>query len=115
MRVGVPDARKFGRGPPGSRLRSRCEELNFLPPRTAHPVRRTGRPETAYVGPAPARRVRIEEITYPPTNFSDATTQVREAASADPDVIVGTGYYPDQLLVARAVRQLSPEIDALYA
>ena len=55
-----------------------------------------------------------KEVTYSPTNFSDATTQVREAASADPDVIVGTGYYPDQLLVAKAVQALSPDIQALY-
>ena len=55
-----------------------------------------------------------KEVTYSPANFSDATTQVREAASADPDVIVGTGYYPDQLLVAKAVKALSPDIQALY-
>ena len=55
-----------------------------------------------------------KEITYSPTNFSDATTQVREAASVDPDVIIGTGYYPDQLLVAKAVKALSPDIQALY-
>jgi branched-chain amino acid transport system substrate-binding protein len=55
-----------------------------------------------------------KEVTYSPTNFSDATTQVREAASVDPDVIVGTGYYPDQLLVAKAVKTLSPDIQALY-
>ena len=39
---------------------------------------------------------------------------MREAASADPDVIVGTGYYPDQLLVAKAVKALAPDIQALY-
>ena len=55
-----------------------------------------------------------KEITYSPTNFSDATTQVREAASVDPDVIIGTGYYPDQLLVAKAVQALGPDIQALY-
>lgn len=55
-----------------------------------------------------------KEVTYSVANFSDATTQVRTAAAADPDVIVGTGYYPDQLLVAKAVRQLGPDIDALY-
>lgn len=55
-----------------------------------------------------------KEVTYSPANFSDATTQVREAASADPDVIVGTGYYPDQLLVSKAVKALSPDIQALY-
>jgi len=55
-----------------------------------------------------------KEVTYTATNFSDATTQVREAAAANPDVIVGTGYYPDQLLVAKAVKALSPDIQALY-
>ena len=55
-----------------------------------------------------------KEVTYTATNFSDATTQVREAAAADPDVIVGTGYYPDQLLVAKAVKALSPDIQSLY-
>jgi branched-chain amino acid transport system substrate-binding protein len=55
-----------------------------------------------------------KEVPYTATNFSDATTQVREAAAANPDVIVGTGYYPDQLLVAKAVKALSPNIQALY-
>ncbi len=55
-----------------------------------------------------------KEVTYSPANFSDATTQVREAAAADPDVIIGTGYYPDQLLVAKAVNALAPDIQALY-
>ena len=56
----------------------------------------------------------LKEVTYAGTNFTDATTQVREAASAKPDVIVSTGYYPDQLLVAQAVKALNPDIDALY-
>jgi len=56
----------------------------------------------------------VKEITYPATNFTDATTQVKEAASANPDVIVATGYYPDSLLVAQAVQALGPDIDALY-
>jgi branched-chain amino acid transport system substrate-binding protein len=56
----------------------------------------------------------VKEITYPATNFTDATTQVREAASANPDVIVATGYYPDSLLVAKAVNALKPDIKALY-
>lgn len=56
----------------------------------------------------------VKEVTYSLANFSDATTQVREAAAADPDVIVGTGYYPDQLLVAKAVHALDPDIQALY-
>ncbi|MEV7430836.1 ABC transporter substrate-binding protein [Nocardioides sp. NPDC092400] len=56
----------------------------------------------------------LKEVTYPGTNFTDATTQVREAAAGNPDVIVATGYYPDQLLVAQAVKALDPDIDALY-
>lgn len=55
-----------------------------------------------------------KEVPYTATSFSDATTAVREAAAANPDVIVGTGYYPDQLLVAKAVKELSPDIQALY-
>lgn len=55
-----------------------------------------------------------KEVTYPAINFTDATTQVREAAAADPDVIVATGYYPDNLLVAQAVAALKPDIKALY-
>ncbi|KQQ39548.1 ABC transporter substrate-binding protein [Nocardioides sp. Leaf307] len=56
----------------------------------------------------------LEEVTYPGTNFTDATTQVREAAAADPDVIVATGYYPDSLLIAQAVEALGPDVDAVY-
>ena len=55
-----------------------------------------------------------KEITYPATNFTDATTQVREAAAAKPDVIVATGYYPDGLLIAKAVEALKPDVKALY-
>jgi branched-chain amino acid transport system substrate-binding protein len=55
-----------------------------------------------------------KEITYPATNFTDATTQVREAAAAKPDVIVATGYYPDGLLIAKSVEALKPNIKALY-
>lgn len=58
--------------------------------------------------------VDVQEVTYSATNFSDATTVVRDAASTDPDVILATGYYPDSLLVAQAVQQLNPGIDALY-
>lgn len=58
--------------------------------------------------------IEVKEVTYSPTNFSDATTVVRQAASGDPDVIVSTGYYPDSLLIAQAVRQLDPDIQGLY-
>lgn len=56
----------------------------------------------------------VKEITYPGTNFSDATTQVREAASIKPDVIVATGYFPDGVLIAKAVSELGPDIQGLY-
>ncbi|MEI5674393.1 MULTISPECIES: ABC transporter substrate-binding protein [unclassified Nocardioides] len=56
----------------------------------------------------------VSEVTYPATNFTDATTQVREALAADPDVVVVTGYYPDSLLIAQAVRSLGGDVDALY-
>ena len=56
----------------------------------------------------------IKEITYPPTNFSDATTQVREAAAYKPDVIVATGYFPDGVLIAKSVNELKPDIKGLY-
>jgi branched-chain amino acid transport system substrate-binding protein len=56
----------------------------------------------------------VEEVTYSAENFSDATTVVRRAAASNPDVILATGYYPDSLLVAQAVQQLSPDISALY-
>jgi branched-chain amino acid transport system substrate-binding protein len=58
--------------------------------------------------------IEVREITYSATNFSDATTVVREAASGDPDVILATGYYPDSLLIAQAVQQLNPDIQGLY-
>ncbi|MGB3764042.1 MAG: ABC transporter substrate-binding protein [Ornithinimicrobium sp.] len=56
----------------------------------------------------------LDEVVYSGTNFTDATTQVRQAAAGDPDVIVATGYYPDSLLIAQAVQQLGPDIDGLY-
>ena len=56
----------------------------------------------------------LKEVTYSGSNFTDATTQVKEAASANPDVIVDTGYYPDSLLVAKSVQALKPNIKALY-
>lgn len=56
----------------------------------------------------------LKEVTYSATNFTDATTQVKEAASVNPDVIVDTGYYPDSLLVAKSIEALHPDIKALY-
>lgn len=58
--------------------------------------------------------IEVSEYTYSPTNFTDATTIVRQAASQNPDVILATGYYPDSLLIAQSVQQLDPDIDGLY-
>ncbi|BAS08749.1 leu/Ile/Val-binding protein homolog 5 [Arthrobacter sp. Hiyo4] len=55
-----------------------------------------------------------KEVTYSGTNFSDATTQVTEALSVNPDIVAVTGYYPDNLLVAKAVGALSPNIKAVF-
>lgn len=68
----------------------------------------------AFAALAEENGIEVREVTYSPTNFSDATTVVREAASDDPDVILATGYYPDSLLIAQAVQQLGPDIQALY-
>jgi branched-chain amino acid transport system substrate-binding protein len=68
----------------------------------------------AFAATAEENGIEVNEITYSPTNFSDATTVVREAASGDPDVILATGYYPDSLLIAQAVEQLGPDIQGLY-
>lgn len=69
----------------------------------------------AFKKEAESKGVKVaKEVTYPATNFTDATTQVREAAAANPDVIVATGYYPDSLLIAKAVQALKPNIKALY-
>lgn len=68
----------------------------------------------AFAALAEEKGIDVEEVTYSPTNFSDATTVVRRAASSNPDVILATGYYPDSLLVAQAVQQLDPDIQALY-
>jgi branched-chain amino acid transport system substrate-binding protein len=59
----------------------------------------------AFAATAEENGIEVNEITYSPTNFSDATTVVRQAASGDPDVI---------LLIARAVEQLGPDIQGLY-
>ena len=56
----------------------------------------------------------LKEVTYALANFNDATTQVSEAAAVNPDAIVVTGYYPDSLLIAKAVAALKPNIKALY-
>lgn len=56
----------------------------------------------------------LDEVVYSGSNFTDATTQVREAAASNPDAIVATGYYPDSLLIAQSIQALDPDISALY-
>jgi branched-chain amino acid transport system substrate-binding protein len=56
----------------------------------------------------------VKEVTYSGANFNDATTQVSEAAAANPDAIVVTGYYPDSLLIAKSIAALKPNIKAVY-
>lgn len=55
-----------------------------------------------------------KEVTYSGASFSDATTQVTEALSVNPDVVVVTGYYPDNLLVAKAIHAIDPDIEAVF-
>ncbi|WP_341395510.1 ABC transporter substrate-binding protein [Arthrobacter sp. G119Y2] len=55
-----------------------------------------------------------KEVTYAGSNFSDATTQVSEALATNPDIIAVTGYYPDNLLVAKAVGSMANETKAVF-
>lgn len=55
-----------------------------------------------------------KEVTYSGASFSDATTQVADALSVNPDVVVVTGYYPDNLLIAKALHAAKPDIKAVY-
>lgn len=55
-----------------------------------------------------------KEVTYSASNFNDATTQVTDAASVHPDAIVVTGYYPDSLLIAKALAAVKPQVKAVY-
>lgn len=54
-----------------------------------------------------------KEVTYD-SSMNDATTQVSQAAASNPDAIVVTGYFPDSLLVAKAIAALKPKIKAVY-
>src|SRR5690606_28530951 len=56
----------------------------------------------------------VKQVTYSGANFNDATTQVSEAAAANPDAILVTGYYPDSLLIAKSIAALRPNIKAVY-
>lgn len=69
----------------------------------------------AFKDQAEAKGITVaREVTYSGANFNDATTQVSEAAAANPDAIVVTGYYPDSLLIAQAIAALAPDIKAVY-
>jgi branched-chain amino acid transport system substrate-binding protein len=56
----------------------------------------------------------VKEVSYDPAHFSDATTQVTQAASVHPDAIVVTGYYPDSLLIEKAIAAVKPDVKAVY-
>jgi branched-chain amino acid transport system substrate-binding protein len=56
----------------------------------------------------------VKEVTYSGANFNDATTQVSEAAAANPDAILVTGYYPDSLLIAKSIAAIKPKVKAVY-
>ena len=77
-----------------------------------HPHRGLVRPERLRRLQGGGRRARASRwsrrSSTPATNFTDATTQVREAAAANPDAIVATGYYPDSLLIAKSVKRAQP-------
>ncbi|WP_072690348.1 ABC transporter substrate-binding protein [Rhodococcus marinonascens] len=68
----------------------------------------------AFEAEAGKQGISVQELIYPATNFSDATTLVREAAVSNPDIIASTGYYPDGLLIARAVEQLNVDVMGVY-
>lgn len=54
------------------------------------------------------------EISYDALNVSDLTSELTQAKSANPDVIVATGYYSDGLLLAKAASQVKPDVKAVY-
>lgn len=56
----------------------------------------------------------VKEVTYSGDGFSDATTQVAEALAVKPDVVAVTGYYPDNLLVAKALKSAKSDIKGVY-
>lgn len=69
----------------------------------------------AFKKEAEAKGITIaKEVAYDSGSLNDAATQVSEAAAANPDVIAVTGYYPDSLLVAKALAALKPDVKAVY-
>jgi len=55
----------------------------------------------------------VVDIPYPPFEVTDLTTEMAQAAAADPDVIIITGYYNDGLLAARAAIDLDVDVNAV--
>ena len=55
----------------------------------------------------------VVDIPYPPFEVTDLTTEMSQAAAANPDVIVITGYYNDGLLAARAAVDLDVGVNAV--
>ena len=55
----------------------------------------------------------VVDIPYPPFEVTDLTTEMAQAAAANPDVIIITGYYNDGLLAARAAIDLGVDVNAV--
>ncbi|MGB3635350.1 MAG: ABC transporter substrate-binding protein [Rubrobacteraceae bacterium] len=55
-----------------------------------------------------------DNISYDALNVSDLTSEVTQAASSNPDVIVVTGYYGDSLLFAEAASNVKPDVKGIY-
>lgn len=55
----------------------------------------------------------VLDIPYPPFEVTDLTTEMAQAAAANPDVIIITGYYNDGLLAARAAVDLNVDVKAV--
>ena len=69
---------------------------------------------TAFQKEATAKGISVaKEVSYD-LAINDATTQVSQAAAVNPDAIVVTGYFPDSLLVAKAIGALKPKVKAVY-
>lgn len=56
----------------------------------------------------------VKEISYDALNVSDLTSELTQAKSANPDVIVATSYYSDGLLLAEAASQVKLDVKAVY-
>ncbi len=69
----------------------------------------------AFKKEAEAKGIKIlKEVAYDGSSLNDAAPQVSEAAAGNPDAIVVTGYYPDSLLIAKALAALKPKVKAVY-